>query len=497
MKDWFSVGEFGKKTGLSYKALRIYEGKGILIPHSRSEGDHRVYSSAQIAVAQKIVQFKDWGFSLEQIKVLLVETSDSTLKELLERRLQESRSATVSLSQQIASLESVLASLTAGHELTELERSQVMENLVNESVNKLKRRGVIGSEVFSRVEKEVSLYDENKKALVAGIRNIVEYAKDNDILTGPGRGNSGSSLVLYSEGYSQFNPMKYDLIPEYFSNSKVFWMEVEYSRGQEIGKMCDDLAVKTGIEVIAFRSPFLDILKDVQNQVGLIDFDSFFDMDPMILHAPQKLDSRGLYGIEYTENYHAFQRMSEDDKIKYSMLDWNFEEFHAKYIFRDPLDFMIVEGLKHPGKRNKFLAYTSGQGMPNPLGVPELQDTRGVMVFLEDWDRIFVRATGMPMSQAMAQRREIFKNPSLAPEFLKNHVKDEGIRKLLEDNVGSVFMKAHVVTVWWHYKRTAILKSLWPKEFLAAIDRWEQKHKLSWLEFGYKQSDDHTPYLKA
>lgn len=45
MKDWVSVGEFGKKTGLSYKALRIYEEKRILIPHSRSEGDHRVYKA--------------------------------------------------------------------------------------------------------------------------------------------------------------------------------------------------------------------------------------------------------------------------------------------------------------------------------------------------------------------------------------------------------------------------------------------------------------------
>ncbi|MEK2688249.1 MerR family transcriptional regulator [Bdellovibrio sp. GT3] len=501
MKNWLSVGEFGKKTGLSHKALRIYEEKGLLVPHTRSEGQHRVYTETQIVIAEKIVQFKNWGFSLEQIKVLLAETSEGTLKELLERRLQESRSAAVSLSQQIKALESVLASLTLGHELTELERSQVMENLLNRSVSNLKRRGVVDSEALSRVQSEVSLYSDSKKELIAGVRKIVDFAKANSLLLGPGRGNSASSLVLYSEGYGYFNPLKYGLVPEYFSATKSVWIDVEYSRSQEVGRLADEIAQKTGIEVYAFKSPVLDILKDVQNQVGEIDFDSFSDDDPMILSAPSKLGLAGLWGVEYGENYHAFQSQDEASKKKYSLSHLDFESLYAKP-FKSASDFMIRTSLIGYNRLNKLELYNSrNDGEVDPL-YPELNGTRGVMMFHEDWDRVFSRVAGIDLTEASRIRRQIVseiiadKEPESAQQ-VRALVKDMATADFLLEHVDKNFMKAHALTVWWYYKRTAILKSLWPKEYRAAIDRWEQKHQMWWQEFGYKMASDGKPYLKA
>ncbi|WP_413581966.1 MerR family transcriptional regulator [Bdellovibrio sp. HCB288] len=500
MKDWLSVGEFGKKTGLSHKALRIYEEKGLLVPHSRSEGQHRVYTESQLETARKIVQFKDWGFSLEQIKVLLIETSESTLKELLERRLQESRTAAVSISQQINALESVLASLNYGHELTELERSQVMENLLDRSVGNLKRRGVIDQEAHARVEREVSLYSKDKKALVAGVRNIVDYAKANDILLGPGRGNSASSLVLYSEGYGHFNPLKYGLVPEYFSAAKSIWIDVEFSRSKEIGKMADDIAKNSGIEVLAFKSPVLDILKDVQDQVGKIDFDSFSDEDPMILGAPAKLGLRGLYGVEYGENFHAFQVLSEENKKKYSLSHVNFDELYAPP-FTSVQDFMVRTSLLGQHRMHKLDLYSSRRDGDVDPKYPELNETRGVMVFHEDWDRIFSRASGIEITELAGIRRQIVgeiiagKEPVSANE-VRIRVKDEKIANFLLEHVDKNFMKAHALTTWWYYKRTAILKSLWPKEYLAAIERWEEKNQMWWMEFGLPMKDG-IVHLKA
>lgn len=46
------------------------------------------------------------------------------------------------------------------------------------------------------------------------------------------------------------------------------------------------------------------------------------------------------------------------------------------------------------------------------------------------------------------------------------------------------------------YKQTAILKGLWPKEYLAAIETWEKEHGLVWFDFGYEIKPKEY-YLKA
>ncbi|MCK4421772.1 DNA polymerase III subunit alpha [candidate division WOR-3 bacterium] len=50
------------------------------------------------------------------------------------------------------------------------------------------------------------------------IKDIVDYARDNKIPVGPGRGSATSSLVLYSLGITNINPLKYGLIFERFLN---------------------------------------------------------------------------------------------------------------------------------------------------------------------------------------------------------------------------------------------------------------------------------------
>jgi DNA-binding transcriptional MerR regulator len=89
MKDWLSIGDFSKQTGFSNKALRLYEDKGLLVPHARSENQYRYYQAEQIQIAKKIRYYKDLGFSLDQIKTILQKISEDTLKEFLEARLQE------------------------------------------------------------------------------------------------------------------------------------------------------------------------------------------------------------------------------------------------------------------------------------------------------------------------------------------------------------------------------------------------------------------------
>jgi len=495
MKNWLTISEFGKHTSLSIKALRIYEDKGILIPHTRSESRYRVYTTEQVSAAARIVQYKNLGFSLEQIKALLRETSEQSLQELLEKRLSESRASSVQIKQQIESLESILTSLKQDKELSETERIKVMESIVEVSVNNLKRKGVVDESAFVQMREEVSLYSDNKKQVVEGLRKILEYAKKENILLGPGRGNSAGSLVLFGEGYSKLNPMSFGLLPELFSESKYIWLDVEYSRYQEIGQMCDELSLKTGYEVIAFRSPLLDIFKRLDKQIGKVEFSSFSDNDPIVLQAAQK-GTRGLFWLDWSPNFHAHQNSSKEWQEKSQWKNAVLEKFFSENSFTCPMDYMVQDCLMSLALCEEFFAYPKRSKNNCPSYLPELKETKGLLIFREDWIKILSRTAGISITEAHQVLRVIGKNQNASEASIFEKVTEPEIKKLLWATHKTVYSKAHAVSGWLQYKQTAILKSLWPNEYLAALDAWEKEHGLIWFEFGYKTNTNEF-YLKA
>src|SRR5690606_17052485 len=52
------------------------------------------------------------------------------------------------------------------------------------------------------------------------VYDFVRFAKTNDILVGPGRGSAAGSLVAYSIGITDVDPIKYDLLFERFLNKE-------------------------------------------------------------------------------------------------------------------------------------------------------------------------------------------------------------------------------------------------------------------------------------
>ena len=46
--------------------------------------------------------------------------------------------------------------------------------------------------------------------------DFIKYARDNDIMVGPGRGSAAGSLVAYTLGITQLDPIRYDLLFERF-----------------------------------------------------------------------------------------------------------------------------------------------------------------------------------------------------------------------------------------------------------------------------------------
>lgn len=96
----------------------------------------------------------------------------------------------------------------------------------NEYLEKLSKEGLkkrIGDKVTSKYEKRLDyeLKVINKMGYPGYFlitSDFIQYAKDNNIPVGPGRGSAAGSLVAYSLGITNVDPLKYDLLFERFLN---------------------------------------------------------------------------------------------------------------------------------------------------------------------------------------------------------------------------------------------------------------------------------------
>ncbi|MEV6639195.1 MerR family transcriptional regulator [Amycolatopsis sp. NPDC051371] len=64
------IGELAEKTGVSVRALRYYEEKGILVPE-RSTGGHRSYPESGVGVVWLIQQFYAAGLPSKSIQAIM------------------------------------------------------------------------------------------------------------------------------------------------------------------------------------------------------------------------------------------------------------------------------------------------------------------------------------------------------------------------------------------------------------------------------------------
>ena len=114
------------------------------------------------------------------------------------------------------------------------------------------------------------------------VYDYVFYAKKNNILVGPGRGSAAGSLVSYSLGITEVDPLKYDLLFERFLNPDRITMpdidiDFEYTkRGQviEYVKECygkEKVAPIMTFGTLASKQVIRDVAKVLEYDQTLID----------------------------------------------------------------------------------------------------------------------------------------------------------------------------------------------------------------------------------
>jgi MerR family transcriptional regulator, copper efflux regulator len=99
--ELMTVGELAARTGMSPKAIRRFEGMGLIYSAGRSEANYRLFDQSAIWCVEVIVNLRGLGLTIKQIQQLAAVYLDRTdepigprLADLLdqtERRIEERR----------------------------------------------------------------------------------------------------------------------------------------------------------------------------------------------------------------------------------------------------------------------------------------------------------------------------------------------------------------------------------------------------------------------
>ncbi len=135
MEKKMTSGEIARKVGISQKAVRLYDEKGLLKPSDYSEGNYRLYDNEAILVLEKIIALKQIGFTLEEIYENLILGKNMDIVESLNQQLEIMEKKKQEIEKNIACIKGMLAR-TEGqpdwNDVAEVARSIQMDQVADE-----------------------------------------------------------------------------------------------------------------------------------------------------------------------------------------------------------------------------------------------------------------------------------------------------------------------------------------------------------------------------
>jgi len=84
----------------------------------------------------------------------------------------------------------------------------------------LRQRELIEPEYLERAKEELDIISNKSfSSYFLVVFNMINWAKSQGILVGPGRGSAAGSLVCYALGITEIDPLKYNLLFSRFIDS--------------------------------------------------------------------------------------------------------------------------------------------------------------------------------------------------------------------------------------------------------------------------------------
>ena len=84
-----TVGMLSKFTGVSVHTIKYYEKLGLISSSRREQSNYRSYDVKSCTDIYECMKYRNMGFSLKDIQLLLKEGDNALLSSLLEKRSQE------------------------------------------------------------------------------------------------------------------------------------------------------------------------------------------------------------------------------------------------------------------------------------------------------------------------------------------------------------------------------------------------------------------------
>ncbi len=136
--DLMLIGEIAAFFGVSRKAIRLYEKKGIIKPVKVDvETGYRYYSAEQVQQLNTLLELKALGFSLDEIKMILDgKTAKESLLAMLEKKHQAWQKAMNSAKYKAECLNNIISNVQSSQpaekitEMTEEERAWLLVKMV-------------------------------------------------------------------------------------------------------------------------------------------------------------------------------------------------------------------------------------------------------------------------------------------------------------------------------------------------------------------------------
>lgn len=116
MIDSLTIDEVARRTGLTSRALRFYEGRGLVAPFRSSSG-RRVFAREDLERLHRIVALKQAGFSLAEIGQMLDARGGLALAQVLERQLAAIETRRTELAATAGALRHALSRIDDGERL--------------------------------------------------------------------------------------------------------------------------------------------------------------------------------------------------------------------------------------------------------------------------------------------------------------------------------------------------------------------------------------------
>ena len=148
--------------------------------------------------------------------------------------------------------------------------------------------------------------------------DFIKYAKDKNIMVGPGRGSAAGSLVAYTLGITNIDPLKYNLLFERFLNpERISMPDIDidfcYERRQEV---IDYVVRKYGEENVAQIITFgtmaaRAVIRDVGRALDL----SYSTVDQVAKMVPQEIGITINKALEINPELRSIY--NNDEQIKY------------------------------------------------------------------------------------------------------------------------------------------------------------------------------------